>query len=96
MDFHCLTPVLGILQKMCLKISAAVIVQTHQIFLSTIPVERTSMAYNATSVVEVQMALQGSIHQNIIRWFGAFYASPEFSVELLRDYTLYHNMKKLN
>jgi hypothetical protein len=37
--------------------------------------------------------IEGGVHQNIIRWFGAFNASPEFAVELLRDYTLYHNMK---
>lgn len=31
------------------------------------------------------------MHQNIIRWFGAFNAGPDFAVQLLRDYTLYHN-----
>ncbi|KAM6501786.1 hypothetical protein JOM56_001763 [Amanita muscaria] len=38
-------------------------------------------------------AIEGGIHQNIIRWFGAFNASPDFAVELLRDYTLIHNLK---
>lgn len=37
--------------------------------------------------------IEGGIHQNIIRWFGAFNASPDFAVELLRDYTLYHNLR---
>lgn len=37
--------------------------------------------------------IEGGIHQNIIRWFGAFNASPDFAVELLRDYILYHNLK---
>jgi hypothetical protein len=38
-------------------------------------------------------AIEGGIHQNIIRWFGTFNASPDFAVELLRDYTLTHNLK---
>ena len=38
-------------------------------------------------------SIEGGIHQNIIRWFGAFNAGPEFAVELLRDYCLYHNLK---
>ncbi|KAF9540020.1 hypothetical protein CPC08DRAFT_770877 [Agrocybe pediades] len=37
--------------------------------------------------------IKGGVHQNIIRWFGAFNASPEFVVELLQDYRLYHNLK---
>lgn len=37
-------------------------------------------------------AIEGGIHQNVIRWFGSFNASPDFAVELLRDYTLYHNL----
>jgi hypothetical protein len=37
--------------------------------------------------------IEGGVHQNIIRWFGAFNAAPDFAVELLRDYTLYHNLK---
>ena len=36
--------------------------------------------------------IEGGVHQNVIRWFGAFNASPDFAVELLRDYTLYHNL----
>jgi len=38
-------------------------------------------------------AIEGGVHQNIIRWFGAFNAAPDFAVQLLRDYTLYHNLK---
>ncbi|KAG6877083.1 hypothetical protein C0992_010900, partial [Termitomyces sp. T32_za158] len=37
--------------------------------------------------------IEGGIHQNIIRWFGSFNAAPDFAVELLRDYALYHNLK---
>jgi len=38
-------------------------------------------------------AIEGGVHQNVIRWFGAFNAAPDFAVQLLRDYTLYHNLK---
>jgi hypothetical protein len=38
-------------------------------------------------------SIEGGVHQNIIRWFGAFNAGPEFALELLRDYCLYHNLK---
>lgn len=37
--------------------------------------------------------IEGGVHQNIIRWFGAFNAAPDFAVQLLRDYVLYHNLK---
>ncbi|KAG6848519.1 hypothetical protein H0H93_016335 [Arthromyces matolae] len=37
--------------------------------------------------------IEGGVHQNIIRWFGSFNASPDFALELLRDYALYHNLK---
>lgn len=37
--------------------------------------------------------VEGGIHQNIIRRFGAFNASPRFAIALLRDYCLIHNMK---
>lgn len=37
--------------------------------------------------------IEGGVHQNIIRWFGKFNAAPDFAVELLRDYVLYHNLK---
>lgn len=53
-----LTLWLGILPKMCLKMFAMVTIQTYQISPSTIPMQRTSMAYNATSVIEVQLALK--------------------------------------
>ncbi|EPQ50510.1 hypothetical protein GLOTRDRAFT_133880 [Gloeophyllum trabeum ATCC 11539] len=38
-------------------------------------------------------AIEGGVHQNIIRWFGSFNAAPEFALQLLRDYVLYHNLK---
>jgi hypothetical protein len=38
-------------------------------------------------------SIEGGVHQNIIQWFGAFNASPEFALELLCDYCLYHNLK---
>ncbi|KAG6896938.1 hypothetical protein C0992_005144 [Termitomyces sp. T32_za158] len=41
-------------------------------------------------------AIEGGVHQNMIRWFGAFNATPEFALELLRDYVLYHNLKLLD
>ena len=37
--------------------------------------------------------IEGGVHQNIIWWFGAFNAAPDLAVQLLRDYTLYHNLK---
>jgi hypothetical protein len=33
------------------------------------------------------------VHQNVIWWFGTFNTAPDFAVELLRDYVLYHNLK---
>ncbi|KAJ3501690.1 hypothetical protein NLJ89_g9226 [Agrocybe chaxingu] len=38
-------------------------------------------------------AIEGGVHQNIVRWFGAFNAGPDFAVEILRDYRLYHNLR---
>jgi len=38
-------------------------------------------------------AIEGGVHQNVIRWFGAFNAAPDLAMQLLRDYTLYHNLK---
>ena len=37
--------------------------------------------------------VEGGIHQNIIRRFGSFNASPHLAVNLLRDYCLSHNLK---
>ncbi|KAG1904896.1 uncharacterized protein F5891DRAFT_717553 [Suillus fuscotomentosus] len=37
--------------------------------------------------------VEGGIHQNIIRRFGSFNASPQLTVNLLRDYTLTHNLE---
>ncbi|KAG1878532.1 hypothetical protein C8R48DRAFT_768098 [Suillus tomentosus] len=37
--------------------------------------------------------VEGGIHQNIIRRFGSFNASPQLTVNLLRDYTLMHNLE---
>lgn len=37
--------------------------------------------------------VEGGIHQNIIRHFGSFNASPRLTVNLLRDYTLTHNLE---
>lgn len=37
--------------------------------------------------------VEGGIHQNIIRRFGSFNASPRLAVNLLRDYCLTHNLK---
>ncbi|KAG0706444.1 hypothetical protein DFH29DRAFT_1066800 [Suillus ampliporus] len=42
---------------------------------------------------EILAPLEGGIHQNIIRHFGSFNASPRLTVNLLRDYTLTHNLK---
>jgi hypothetical protein len=36
--------------------------------------------------------VEGGVHQNIIRRFGSFNASPRLTVNLLRDYTLTHNL----
>ncbi|TFK55407.1 hypothetical protein OE88DRAFT_1804266 [Heliocybe sulcata] len=38
-------------------------------------------------------AVEGGVHQNVIRWFGSFNAAPEFALQLLRDYRLYHNLR---
>ncbi|KAH7920342.1 hypothetical protein BV22DRAFT_1133160 [Leucogyrophana mollusca] len=37
--------------------------------------------------------VEGGVHQNIIRRFGPFNASPRLAVNLLRDYSLSHNLK---
>lgn len=37
--------------------------------------------------------IEGGIHQNIIRRFGSFCASPRFAVNLLREYCLTHNLR---
>lgn len=37
--------------------------------------------------------VEGGIHQNIIRFFGPFNASPQLAVCLLRDYVLIHNYR---
>ncbi|KAH8068402.1 hypothetical protein BXZ70DRAFT_1069038 [Cristinia sonorae] len=37
--------------------------------------------------------IEGGLHQNIIRCFDVFNASPELAVELLRDYILHHNLR---
>ncbi|KAL6306811.1 hypothetical protein BKA93DRAFT_748186 [Sparassis latifolia] len=37
--------------------------------------------------------VEGGVHQNIVRCFGSFNASPKFAVSLLRDYVLCHNLK---
>ncbi|KAG1773608.1 hypothetical protein EV702DRAFT_1200931 [Suillus placidus] len=37
--------------------------------------------------------VEGGIHQNIIRRFGSFNASPRLTVNLLHDYTLTHNLE---
>ncbi|TFY83708.1 hypothetical protein EWM64_g291 [Hericium alpestre] len=36
--------------------------------------------------------VEGGVHQNIIQCFSAYNASPEFAVNLLRDYSLCHNL----
>jgi hypothetical protein len=38
-------------------------------------------------------SIEGGVHQNIICWFGAFNAAPDFGLQLLHDYVLYHNLK---
>lgn len=40
--------------------------------------------------------IEGGIHQNIIRRFGSFCASPRFAVNLLREYCLTHNLRVSN
>jgi len=37
--------------------------------------------------------VEGGIHQNIIKRFGSYNASPRFAVNLLRDYCLGHNLR---
>ena len=37
--------------------------------------------------------IEGGIHMNIVKWFGSYNASPQFAVNLLRDYCLCHNLK---
>lgn len=37
--------------------------------------------------------VEGGVHQNIIKCFGSYNASPQFAVNLLRDYSLCHNLK---
>jgi hypothetical protein len=37
--------------------------------------------------------VKGGVHQNIIKCFGSYNASPCFAVNLLRDYCLTHNLK---
>ncbi|TFY76543.1 hypothetical protein EWM64_g7467, partial [Hericium alpestre] len=37
--------------------------------------------------------VEGGVHQNIIQCFSAYNASPEFAVNLLRDYFLCHNLR---
>ena len=37
--------------------------------------------------------VEGGIHQNIIKYFGSYNASPRFAVNLLCDYCLYHNLQ---
>lgn len=37
--------------------------------------------------------VEGGIHQNIVRRFGSFNASPQLTVNLLRDYVLCHNLR---
>lgn len=37
-------------------------------------------------------SLEGGIHQNIIRKFGSFGASPELTDAVLADYRLRHNI----
>ncbi|KAH7919165.1 hypothetical protein BV22DRAFT_1051234 [Leucogyrophana mollusca] len=41
-------------------------------------------------------SVKGGVHQNIIRRFGTFNASPRFAVNLLRDYCLHHNLKLID
>ncbi|TCD61520.1 hypothetical protein EIP91_008291 [Steccherinum ochraceum] len=37
--------------------------------------------------------IEGGFHQNVIRIFDVFNASPEFAVELFRDYVFHHNLR---
>jgi len=37
--------------------------------------------------------VEGGVHQNIIKRFGSYNASPRFAVNLLRDYCLCHNLR---
>lgn len=37
-------------------------------------------------------SIKGGVHQNLIHRFAPFNASPQFAVNLLRDYTLIHNL----
>jgi hypothetical protein len=37
--------------------------------------------------------VEGGVHQNIIKRFGSYNASPRFAVNLIRDYCLCHNLR---
>jgi hypothetical protein len=40
--------------------------------------------------------VKGSVHQNIVKQFGSYNASPWFAVNLLCDYCLGHNLRVHN
>jgi hypothetical protein len=40
--------------------------------------------------------VEGGIHQNIVKRFGSYNASPRFAINLLRDYCLGHNLRVRN
>ena len=37
--------------------------------------------------------VEGGIHQNIIKWFGSYNASPRFAINFLHDYCLGHHLR---
>ena len=62
----------------------------HQLYFATGPDKYGLPTYKCRRGTN---AIEGGVHQNVIRWFGAFNAAPDFAIQLLRDYVLYHNLK---
>ena len=62
----------------------------HQLYFATGPDKYGLPTYKCRRDTN---AIEGGVHQNVIRWFGAFNAAPDFAIQLLCDYVLYHNLK---
>ncbi|OBZ79508.1 hypothetical protein A0H81_01196 [Grifola frondosa] len=52
------------------------------------------LLFRPTRCVRGTNGIEGGIHQNIVCRFGSFNAVPDFAIQLLRDYTLSHNLLK--
>ena len=62
----------------------------HQLYFATGPDKYGLPTYKCRRGTNT---IEGGVHQNVIQWFGAFNAAPDFAIQLLRDYVLYHNLK---